>query len=125
MPTESQPVVYVYRQPGHFGKLVKCAIYLDDKKVASLSQNGVTWFYVTPGNHKIGFAWGVAGRSQVDIEDNFIAGEYYIRLSSPWTFLGGSKIKIDGVPKWFALEELAKFKYEAPLEVWPKPPEKN
>jgi hypothetical protein len=70
-------VLYIYRenaQPTAWSAYLQ----IDDQDAASLSQQGFTWVYVTPGNHKFKYGWPIiAGMPSVKFERSFESGKVY------------------------------------------------
>jgi len=70
-------VLYIYRkyaQPTAFSAYLE----IDGKEAVSLSQEGFTWVYIKPGNHKFKHGWPLfAAMPSVDFEREFKPGKTY------------------------------------------------
>lgn len=76
-PKEGMAVLYLYREyaePTAF----KPTLAIDGKEVVALPQQGFTWVYVTPGNHKLTSRWPfLAGAHGVEFSAEYVAGTRY------------------------------------------------
>jgi hypothetical protein len=75
--SSERAVLYIYRE---YAEPTAFASYLqiDGREVASLNQQGFTWVYVTPGNHKMKYGFPVlAGMPSVPFSHTFEAGKVY------------------------------------------------
>ena len=100
---------YVYRLAGGHGKWVPISVYLDGEKVASLFQEGFTWFYVPDGRHVVAAEYPFLARP---IPETFSV--YYFRFwyESFTDAKGrGDYSKFERVPTDVALKEMANFRY--------------
>ena len=70
-------LVYVFRdraEPTAWG----ATVYFDDSKVATLRENGFTWAYLAPGQHRVSAKWfWLSGQEDSSITLNVAAGETY------------------------------------------------
>ncbi len=101
--------VYVYRLAGGPGKAVPISVYFDGEKVASLFQEGFTWFYVPDGRHVVAAEYPFLARP---IPETFSV--YYFRFwyESFTDAKGrGDYSKFERVPTDVALKEMANFRY--------------
>jgi hypothetical protein len=75
--SSAHAVLYIYREyaePTAFASWLQ----IDGHEVASLNQQGFTWVYVTPGNHKMKYGFPVlAGMPTVPFSHSFEAGKVY------------------------------------------------
>lgn len=75
--SSARAVLYIYRE---YAEPTAWSSYLqmDGREVASLNQQGFTWVYVTPGNHKMKYGFpALAGMPSVPFSHSFEAGKVY------------------------------------------------
>ena len=75
--SSARSVLYIYREyaePTAFSSYLQ----IDGREVASLNQQGFTWVYVTPGDHKMKYGFpALAGMPSVPFSHSFDAGKVY------------------------------------------------
>jgi hypothetical protein len=76
-PRADMAIVYVYRTTA-IPLAFSVGTYIDNEKRADLSGHSFTWFYVTPGTHRLKFRWPIlAGSPTVQFDETFEAGQTY------------------------------------------------
>jgi len=101
--------VYVYRLAGGPGTRVPQSVYLDGEKVASIYEEGFTWFYVPDGRHDVAAGFKFMMRPIPET-----LSVYYFRYwQVPFTDAKGPGATVDfeRVPTDVALKEMANFRY--------------
>ena len=75
-------LVYVFRKHAE-PTMWSTSILVDDRELASLSQGGFTWAYVTPGQHAVRGVWptGSGQRDSVINLDVQAGGTYFLELT--------------------------------------------
>jgi uncharacterized protein DUF2846 len=80
-PEEGMALVYIFRdraQPTAWS----ATVYFDESKVATLKEDGFTWAYLAPGEHRVRAEWPwLSGQDDSSITLNVVPGEtYYLEL---------------------------------------------
>jgi len=70
-------VLYIYREYAE-PRAWSAYLQIDEQDAASLSQQGFTWVYITPGKHSFKYSWPIiAGMPIVKFERSFESGKVY------------------------------------------------
>lgn len=93
-PREGTALVYVFRdraEPTAWG----ATVHLGESKLATLKEDGFTWAYLAPGEHRVTLKWPLlSGQRESSFTLNVVANEtYYLEL------VGVSRL-VSGPPSW-------------------------
>ena len=106
--TSASAVLYIYREyaePTAFSSYLQ----IDGREVASLNQQGFTWVYVTPGNHKMKYGFpALAGMPSVPFSHSFEAGKVYAFQMFGTVKFSGSTIESVSAVQPLPIEEAQK-----------------
>jgi hypothetical protein len=88
-PRADMAIIYVYRTTAP-PLLFSVGTYVDNEKRADLAGHSFTWFYITPGEHRLKFRWPfLAASPTVEFTDAFEAGQTYAyHYSGSMDFMG-------------------------------------
>jgi hypothetical protein len=88
-PRTDMAIIYVYRTTAP-PLLFSVGTYIDNEKRADLAGHSFTWFYITPGEHRLKFRWPfLAASPTVEFRETFEAGQTYAyHYSGSMDFMG-------------------------------------